>query len=84
METFVNALESHIADALDRIGDIEYCHEAVKILDARNHIFKSLPNAASDEEHSVFALRDLCRLDEDTMTWHVDRNRLLAVARDFF
>lgn len=84
MEDFINALESHIADALNRIGDIEYCQESVKIIDARNHIFKSLPNASPDEEHSVFALRDLCRLDEETMQWQVDRNRLRAVARDFF
>lgn len=84
MEAFIVALESHIADALSRIGDIEYCQEAVKIIDARNHIFKILPIAASDEEHSVFALRDLCRLDEETMSWHVDINRLRAIARDFF
>ena len=84
MEDFINALASHVADAISRIGDIEYCQEAIKITDARNHIFQDLSNASSDEEHSVFALRDLCRLDEETMSWHVDINRLRTIARDFF
>lgn len=84
LEDLINALASHVADAINRIGDIEYCQEAIKITDARNHIFQDLSNTSSDEEHSVFALRDLCRLDEETMQWQVDKNRLRAVAKDFF
>lgn len=84
METFVDALASHVAETIRNIGDMEYCRDAVKIADARNHLFYSIQDARTDEEHAVYALRDLCRLDEETMEWHVDRNRLQSIARDFF
>ena len=83
-EAFVEALTGYVADAVRRCGDMEYCHEAVKICDARNPRFQSLTDAATDEEHSVYALRELCRLDADTMSWHANEGRIRAVARDFF
>ena len=37
----------------------------------------------ADEEQGIYALRDLCALDDETMEWRPDRARCAAVARDF-
>ena len=84
VEAFVRVLINYIEDALKRIGDMEYCREAVRIADVRNHIFYCIADAATDEEHSIFPLRDLCHLDADTMMWNADTGRIISIARDLF
>ena len=62
----------------------EYCADAVEIVDARNHVFRLVPNAGTDEELNRFSLQGLCRLDESSLELKPDAGRLMAVAKDFF
>lgn len=83
-EDFVAALLRYVDASLRASGEaVDYCQEAVQVVDARNHLFCSAGVHATDEEHGIYALRDLCALDEDTMELRPDRARCAAVARDF-
>lgn len=85
IDHFCQALLRHIDHALQAYhGDAEYCHAAVQILDARNALFAHLDCAATDEERSIYALRDLCRMDPDTLLMRPDSLKVKAVARNFF
>lgn len=63
--------------------DCEYVRGAVQILDARNQLFRLLPHQTTDEATDIYALADLCHVDEDMQTVP-DMNRALAVARNYF
>ena len=82
---FAKALKDFINLSLAHHGqEAEYCTDAVEIVDARNHIFRLVPNTGTDEELNRFAMQGLCRLDEWTLKLTPDIQRLLAVAKDFF
>lgn len=81
---FVCALREYLKERLRKTGDAEYCTEAVHIADARGHLFRNAGNRATDESEDVFALRDLCRTDEDTLMLVPNEGRLMAVARNYF
>lgn len=84
LDDFATALLTYAQAALRTSGEqADYCQEAVRILDARNHVFASAGVHRTDEEHGIYALRDLCALDEDTMELRPDRLRCLSVGRDF-
>lgn len=81
---FVDALLAYTESALRASGELpDYCQEAVRIIDARNHLFVSAGVHRTDEEHSIYALRDLCALDEDSMELVPDRMKCAAVGRNF-
>lgn len=81
---FVDALLAYTESAIRATGEMpDYCQEAVRIMDARNHLFTSAGIHRTDEEHGIYALRDLCALDEDTMELVPDRQKCAAVGRDF-
>lgn len=84
VKDFVDALERHVAAELRCHGAADYVTGAVRIADARNHIFLPHPSGSTDEEVGAYALRDLCRVDEYTLETVPDRMRLAAVARNFF
>ena len=82
---FAEALKDFINLSLAHHGqEAEYSTDAVEIVDARNHIFRLVPNTGTDEELNRFALQGLCRLDECSLNLTPDIQRLLAVAKDFF
>ncbi len=85
MEAFVEALSRYITEAL-RTGQetADYTTEALKVIDARNHLFVSAGCRSTDEEESVYALRDLCRLDEATLQLVPDTEKLIRLARTYF
>lgn len=84
-EDFVNALCRYVAARLAAIGEpADYCSEALRVVDARNHLFVEAGRRATDEADDTYALRDLCRVDEITMDLCPDRGRLAAVARNYF
>lgn len=82
---FIDALEAYVRDAIAATGQpADYCVEALRVVDARNHIFCAAGRRATDEAIDVYALRDLCRVDEETMRFVPDRGRMAAVARNIF
>lgn len=84
VKDFVDAFERHVAAELRSHGSGDYVSGSVRIADARNHLFLPHPAGGTDEELGVYALRDLCRVDEYTLETVPDRMRLAAVARNFF
>lgn len=83
-EDFVNALDSYVQTELRRTAEpAEYNNESIEIVDARNHLFRNAGCAGTDEEHGIYALRDLCRVDEDTMEMIPNRQRFAAIAKEF-
>lgn len=64
--------------------DGDYSNEAVKILDARNHLFRRVVASATDEETDVYMLRDLVRIDELTLEFCINQRRILSLARNYF
>lgn len=81
-EEFIEALLRHVQSEI-RGMDAEYIQDAIKILDARNHLFINIGHARTDEGEDVYALRDLCHLD-DSMEITADKNRIEGVARNYF
>ncbi len=85
IDEFAKSLESYVGAALAELGETaDYCTEALQVLDARNHLFTLVGKRPTDESDDVYALRDLCRIDEETMELRPDRGRIQAVARNFF
>ena len=83
-EEFVQALLDYVGAALRNSAvDPDYCQEAVQIVDARNHLFRSVGSHRTDEEQGIYALRDLCVLDDERMCIVPDAGRCRSVARDF-
>ena len=83
-EEFVQALLDYVGASLRNSAvDPDYCQEAVQIVDARNHLFRSAGNHRTDEEQGIYALRDLCVLDDESMSLVPDAGRCRSVARDF-
>lgn len=79
---FAEALCHYVAQEL-RGQDGEYVKGAVQVVDARNHCFRTLPHQITDEAADVYALTDLCMVDEEMHTVP-DLNRALGVARNYF
>lgn len=82
MQSFASALTSHVQDFL-RDHDPEYVQEAIQVLDARNHLFRTIPAHPTDESQDIYAIRDLCHVDEEMQTVP-DPHRILSVARNYF
>lgn len=84
-QEFIDALERYIKNALrESTESAEYTHEALEIVDARNHLFRSADQRGTDEEHNIYALRDLLHVDTDTLETQVNRAKLKSIARNYF
>lgn len=84
-DDFVNALAAYAGEALRRSGQtIDYCHDALHIDNARSHLFTPAGRRDTDESEDIYALRDLFRIDEVTMDYVIDTQRLQAIARNYF
>lgn len=82
---FVDALESYVKAELRTKGiPADYNNEAVEIVDARNHLFRNAGCRVTDEADNIYALRDLCCIDEESMEMLPDRERIRRVARNYF
>jgi len=82
MQEFAEALCQYVTQAL-WAQDGEYIKGAVRILDARNHLFQTIPHQMTDESADIYALSDLCHVN-DNMQTVPDMNRALRVARNYF
>lgn len=84
-DEFVNALDSFVrAELRLSMQPADYNNEAVQIVDARNHLFRNVGVRATDEEKDVYAIRELCHVDEDTLDLVPNRMKLQAIARSYF
>lgn len=84
-EDFVEALSAFLrAELRNRQEPADYCNDAIEIVDARNHLFRNAGLQPTDEEMGRYALRSLCRIDEESLELVPDEMRLRAVARNFF
>ena len=82
---FVNALESFVkAELRLSMEPADYNNEAIEIIDARNHLFRNVGRQFTDEELGIYAIRDLCQVDEDTMETIPNRMKFLSIARTYF
>lgn len=82
---FVCELAAFVREQLAQGGEAaDYNPDAIEIIDARNALFRNVGPRATDEAQNIYALRDLCRVDEATMEVVPDVGRLAAVARNFF
>ena len=85
MENFIDALERFVVAEIRASGEpADYNHDAVEILDARNHLFRKRENCTTDEEQNIYALREFFRIDDETLDFVPDRGRMRSVARNFF
>jgi hypothetical protein len=85
MEYFIEALERFVVAEIRASGEpADYNHDAVEILDARNHLFRKRENCATDEEHNIYALREFFCIDDDTLDFIPDRGRMRSVARNWY
>ena len=53
---FVEALYRFVANEIKRVTDPIYCQEGIKIVDARNHIFRLTDTSRTDEAEDTYAL----------------------------
>ena len=83
-EDFIEALYDFVrAELRDSATPADYNGESVQIIDARNHLFRNAGPCGTDEEAGVYTLRDLCRVDEDTMETVPNRQRFAAIAKEY-
>lgn len=80
-DAFMSFLKAELRES-DEPAD--YNSHAVEIVDARNHLFRNVGRRGTDEELGVYAIRDLCRVDEETMETVPDRQRVEAIAKGLF
>ena len=84
-EAFIDALAAYAREALRTSGQTaDYCTDALRIVSARNHLFAAAGQRPTDESEDIYALRDFYRIDEVTMDYVIDRQRLAAIARNYF
>lgn len=85
IQEFIDALDRFVRAALAASGEpADYNNEALEVVDARNHLFRLVGTRVTDEAENIYALRDLCRVDEETMDFLPDRQRMERIARNFF
>lgn len=82
IEDFVDALYGCV-NSLTGGGDATYSMKAIHILDARNHLFRVLPSAVTDESCEIYSLSDLCMMNE-TYEMVPDRKRMYKIARNYW
>lgn len=82
---FVGALERYVNEELrTALEPAEYNKDAIEIVDARNHLFRNVGQLSTDEERNIYALSDLCCVDEETFHTIPNRMKLKAIARNFW
>ncbi len=82
---FVDTLEAFVREQLRLCTEApDYNNESVRIIDARNHLFANVGRRGTDEEEGIYAIRSLCKVDEDTMELVPDRMRFASIAKTYF
>ena len=82
-EEFVDELSAFVKSEIERVGDMEYCNEAIEIVDARNGIIRNVGTHVTDEEMNIVRLKDLCMMNE-MMQFEVNSMKIRRIARHYF
>ncbi|MCD8318462.1 MAG: hypothetical protein LUC45_06345 [Paraprevotella sp.] len=82
-DDFIEALYRFVSEQIQRTSDPIYNRESIKIVDARNHIFRLSESGQTDEAEDLYALSDLCYVDEDMQTVP-NRARMQRIARNYW
>lgn len=82
-DEFVNELCAFVEDEIHRRGDMTYCRDVVKIIDARNCYFCCEGCGDTDESEDRYALKDLCRLTDD-IRYVPDKLRIRHIALNYW
>ena len=82
-EQQTDTYDRFVANEIKRVTDPIYCQEGIKIVDARNHIFRLSDTLRTDEAEDTYALSDLCIVDEDMQTVP-NRQRMYRIARNYW
>ncbi len=84
-QDFIEALCSYVEEQLRLSPEApDYNNEAIRIVDARNHLFSNVGRQRTDEERGIYAIRDLCHVDDETMETVPDPMRFKALAKEYF
>lgn len=84
-EDFIDALESFVKSELRAsMEPADYNNEAIEIIDARNHLFRNVGRMHTDESLNIYAIRDLCHVDEETLETIPNRMKFKAIAKNYF
>lgn len=84
-QRFIDALTHFVAEALRRADEGgDYIRGSVEVLDARNELFRFSSLHTTDEELNRYALRELCKIDDESMQTIPDRGHIERVARNYF
>lgn len=85
VKDFVDALEQFVrCELVSGSEPADYNSDSVQVVDARNALFRNVGKLGIDEEHDIYAIRSLCRIDEATMDIVPDRGRIESLARNYF
>jgi hypothetical protein len=83
IEDFVNSITKLIENEINTGEDMTYSQKAIYIADARNHLFRIIDCAATDESENIFAIKELCFID-DEMNMMPDVQHIRLIARKFW
>lgn len=81
-ENFVRSLSAFLIKEAGEDG-LEYTHDSVHIIDAWNCVFRNVGARGTDEEHDIYAMASLCRLDEKLCSVP-DEKKLQRLAHIYF
>lgn len=85
IKAFVQAFTEHVGAQLQNSHEwADYNADSVQIVDARNHLFRNVGKKGTDEENDIYAIRSLCRIDEETLDIIPDKGRAESIARNYF
>lgn len=83
-QRFIDSMAQFVDEALRRADEgRDYVRGSVSIVDARNCLFRLSAAGETDEEEGRYALRELCRPNDD-MDIVPDPGRIERVARYYF
>lgn len=85
INAFVKALTDFVGAQLHLSPEsADYNPDSIQVVDARNHLFRNVGKKGTDEENDIYAIRSLCRIDEETLDIIPDSGRAESVARNYF
>lgn len=72
------------SQSYESVWNLPYNNEAIEIIDARNHLFRNVGRMHTDESLNIYAIRDLCHVDEETLETVPNRMKFKAIAKNYF
>lgn len=82
-QEFIAELATFVKNEMEKYGDLEYCTDGIRIVDARNGIFSNVGPHRTDEEASIYQLRELCMLNE-SMEFEVNVKKIGQLSHYYF